>query len=168
MPAKARARPSAKRSESPPVATSVDAIRRILRALRVAERQTHAVAGLGAAQLFVLRALEDGEPASVSDLARRTMTDRSSVAAVVDRLHDAGLVVRRTATADRRRAAIGMTAAGRAVLHRAPAPPTALLVSGLRALPERELRSLAQGLTALASAMGLSEQPAGMLFDDRP
>src|SRR4051812_30099256 len=89
-----------RRAEKPTVLASVDAIRRILRALRLAARQTQMVAGLSAAQLFVLRALEDGEQASLSELATRTMTDRSSVASVVDRLLEAGLVVRGTAKAD--------------------------------------------------------------------
>ena len=124
------------------------------------------VAGLSAAQLFVLRALEDGEPASMSQLAARTMTDRSSVAAVVDRLLEAKLVVRGTASADRRRAAIVMTATGRTLLDRAPEPPTALLVTGLRRIPDRQLQSLADGLTALVTVLKLHDEPAGMLFDD--
>jgi DNA-binding MarR family transcriptional regulator len=155
-----------RRTDKPSVVASVDAIRRILRALRLAARQTQMVAGLSAAQLFVLRALEDGEQASLSELAMRTMTDRSSVASVVDRLLEAGLVVRGTARADRRRAAIVLTASGRAVLGRAPDPPTELLVKALRTLPDRQAQPLAEGLTALVEAMGMADGPAGMLFDD--
>src|SRR4051812_16849283 len=116
------------------VAISIDAFRRILRALRLAERRTQAEAGLSAAPLFVLHALADGYETSLSELAERTMTDRSSVAAVVDRLLDAGLVVRGVSRADRRRAAIRLTAAGRAVLVRAPQPPTVLLMDAVRSL----------------------------------
>jgi DNA-binding MarR family transcriptional regulator len=153
-------------SPRPAVAQSVEAIRRILRALRLAARETQMAAGLSAAQLFVLQSLADGTEASLSDLAERTLTDRSSVAAVVDRLLDAKLIVRGTAAVDRRRAAITLTAAGRAVLARSPEPPGALLVSALQSLPQRRVRALADGLTALVSAMGVSGEVAGMLFED--
>jgi DNA-binding MarR family transcriptional regulator len=148
------------------VATSIDAFRRILRALRLAERRTQADAGLSAAQLFVLYALADGNETSLSELAERTMTDRSSVAAVVDRLLDAGLVVRGVSHADRRRAAIVLTTAGRAVLGRAPQPPTVLLMDAVRSLNPQQRDALATGLSALVRAMGVDGEPAGMLFDD--
>jgi DNA-binding MarR family transcriptional regulator len=148
------------------VATSIDAFRRILRALRLAATRTQMSAGLSAAQLFVLRAVQDGVEASLSEIADRTMTDRSSVASVVDRLLAAGLVVRGTSSADRRRAAVTITPHGRTVLRRAPAPPTTLLVAGLEQLSREQLERLAEGLVALTDAMGLSEQAPGMLFDD--
>jgi hypothetical protein len=74
--------------------------------------------------------------------------------------------VRGTAAADRRRAAITLTAAGRAVLARSPEPPGALLISALQALPERRVAALAEGLVALVGAMGVSGEAAGMLFED--
>lgn len=150
----------------PEVSTSVDAFRRILRALRVAAGRTQSDAGISAAQLFVLRTLADGSECSLSEIAARTMTDRTSVASVVDRLVDACLVSRRPSRADRRRAAISLTRKGYTVLQRAPEAPTALLVAGLGTLSDRQLTSLATGLTTLTRAMGLSEEPAGMLFED--
>jgi DNA-binding MarR family transcriptional regulator len=116
--------------------------------------------------MFVLHALADGNEASLSELAERTMTDRSSVAAVVDRLFDAGLVVRGVSRADRRRAAIVLTGAGRAVLARAPEPPTVLLVTAIRSMDAAQRAALATGLAALATAMGVDDEPAGMLFED--
>jgi DNA-binding MarR family transcriptional regulator len=122
--------------------------------------------GVSAAQLFVLRSLATGEPASLSELAASTLTDRSSVAAVVDRLLEGGLVKRETSTADRRRASITITSAGRAMLKRAPEPPTALLMTGLEGLSASRLHALAGGLSALSREMGLEHRPAGMLFED--
>ncbi|CAN5826312.1 hypothetical protein BH11GEM1_BH11GEM1_08360 [soil metagenome] len=166
MPADKRSRSRTARSDEPAIAESIDALRRIMRALRLAERRAQSEVGLSAAQLFVLRALEDGSEASLSELARRTMTDRSSVAAVVDRLLDAALVVRGTARADRRRAAIVVTAAGRVVLDRSPESPTNLLVTALCSLPDRQRKSVAAGLAALSEGMGLGDDPTGMLFED--
>lgn len=144
----------------------MNALRRILRALRLAAHETQVAAGLSAAQLYVLDALRDGVEASLSELAVRTMTDRSSVAAVIDRLAERGLVIRGTARSDRRRAAIAITAAGRAVLRRSPQPPTTLLIAALTSLRPAKLAALAGGLTALAEALGVADEPAGMLFED--
>ena len=161
---KSVARPSARRNDEK--AISLDAIRRILRALRLSARQTQVKSGLSAAQLFVLRSLQDGEATSLVELAERTMTDRTSVSAVVDRLLASKLVTRQTSAEDRRRAAIVITKLGRARLKRAPLPPTAVLMTGLDRLLPVQLRALALGLRALSEEMGLADDPAGMLFED--
>ncbi len=151
----------------PEIGAAVNAFRRILRALRLAETETRVTAGISAAQLFVLRALSHQHGASLSELAVRTLTDRSSVAAVVDRLLVSKLVTRTTDARDRRRVSINITAKGRAVLARAPQPPTSLLVDALTQLSRGELVALSSGLTALTAAMDLSDEPAAMLFEDR-
>jgi DNA-binding MarR family transcriptional regulator len=153
-------------AERKAVSASVDSIRRVLRALRIAARDTLATAGVSAAQLFVLNALVDGEEASLSDLAQRTMTDRTSVTAVVDRLVQGGLVITETSEEDRRRASIRITPKGRTVLRGAPRPPTALLVEALERVEPGELKSLERGLRALTRAMGVDGEPAEMMFED--
>jgi DNA-binding MarR family transcriptional regulator len=145
---------------------TVDAIRRLVRALRLAARRTEGGSGLSPAQLFVLTQLADGAPASLSELAERTLTDRSSVAAVVERLAARGLVVRARSTEDRRRAAVHLTAAGRALLRRAPKAPAALLLEAIGALGQRELAQLAAALTRLTEHLGVASEPATMLFED--
>jgi DNA-binding MarR family transcriptional regulator len=150
------------------VTVSVDAFRRVLRRLRVAARKTELATGLSAAQLFVLSAVADAPGCSVNDITHATMTDRSSVAAVIDRLVERGYVTRRQADSDRRRASIAITAKGRRAMQLAPPAPTALLISALRDLPAAQLRDLSTGLLALTRSMGIAEEPAGMLFDDAP
>src|ERR1041384_2092494 len=90
--------------------SAVASIRRIVRVLRLASQQTQSAAGIGAAQLFVLQQLGDGAELSLNELAERTLTDRSSVAAVVERLQAQKLVGRTTDPSDRRRAVIRITA----------------------------------------------------------
>jgi len=148
------------------VAASIDSIRRVLRALRVGARDTLATAGVSAAQLFVLSALVDGQEASMSDLAERTMTDRTSVTVVVDRLVEGGLVTKGTSEDDRRRASIRITAKGRTVLRGAPRPPTALLVEALEQIDPADLKRLDRGLRALTRAMGVDGEPVEMMFED--
>lgn len=148
------------------VAAALDALRRVVRELRLAAGSAATETGLSAAQLFVLQAVAAEPGASLTELAERTLTDRTSVAAVVERLAERGLVARARAAADRRRVEIRLTRAGERVLARAPHAPTRRVLDALDALPDRELRRLAAGLVDLTRAMGIAEAPAALLFDD--
>lgn len=148
------------------VIRSVDAFRRILRELRLHARKAELATGLSASQAFVLTMIAQRPGASVNEIADATMTDRSSAAAVLDRLADRGHVVRQQSKRDRRRAEFTITTSGRRALRRAPTPPTVSLLNGIRALPRAKGRALADSLTALTQAMGIGNAPAGMLFDD--
>ncbi len=148
------------------MSSAVSSIRRIVRVLRLAATRTQAAAGISAAQLFVLQQLGDGEALSMNELAERTLTDRTSVAAVVARLQADGLIDRMPAADDRRRAVIRITAAGRRVLQRAPDAPTTALLGALRQLTPGELGGLARSLDRLTIALGASQEPPTMLFAD--
>jgi DNA-binding MarR family transcriptional regulator len=143
----------------------VQSVRRILRALRLAAGATQA-AGLTAAQLYVLHQLAEADVLSISELAHRTLTDRSSVAAVVDRLVARGLIERSVSPRDRRRAEVRITDAGSALLAHAPPPPTMLLTDALDQLTAAELRTLSRSMVRLVKAMGLEDAAAPMLFED--
>jgi DNA-binding MarR family transcriptional regulator len=148
------------------VTTSVDAFRRILRQLRVAARKTELETGLSAAQLFVLTAASEVPGASLNEIAGRTITDRSSVGAVVERLVEQGFATREQSSADKRRASVVVTARGKRAMAKSAPAPTSLLLDGLQSLSAAELKGLAQGLLALTRGMGIANEPAGMLFED--
>jgi DNA-binding MarR family transcriptional regulator len=143
----------------------INAFRRITQALRAADVQTHQQAGISAAQLYVLAQLEETSPLSIGQLAEATMTDRSSVADVVDRLVARRLVRRRIAADDRRRAEVHITERGRQLLARAPQSPTMKLVEGIAGLTDSELLALATGLSRLTEEMGVMDTTAAMLFE---
>jgi hypothetical protein len=86
------------------ITRSVDAFRRIVRALRLCAQQTHTEAGVTAAQLFVLTVLGEGCPCSLTELGARTHSDRTSVRGLVNRLSEQGLVRRGRSDVDRRQA----------------------------------------------------------------
>jgi DNA-binding MarR family transcriptional regulator len=148
------------------IVASVDSFRRILRELRVAARKTELETGLSAAQLFVLTAASEAPGASLNEIAERTITDRSSVAAIVDRLVARGFVTREQSGADRRRAAVAVTARGRRAMGKSAPAPTALLIEGLHSMSPSELKGLAKGLVALTRGMAIDTKPAGLLFED--
>lgn len=144
----------------------VNAVRRILRALRLAANTTQSSLGISAAQLYVLRHLAEHEVVSISELSQLTLTDRSSVAAVVDRLVEQGLASRAPSSSDRRRASVRITRQGARLATGSSPAPMDNLVNALRGMGDGEVTDLARSLTGLVAAMGLEATPAEMLFEE--
>ena len=90
------------------------ALRQIVQALHVASRASERAVGMSTAQLFVLQQIAQAGTCSVGELAALTLTHPSSVSVVVSRLVAQGLVERRDAAEDRRRAELTCTGEGRA------------------------------------------------------
>jgi DNA-binding MarR family transcriptional regulator len=131
----------------------VDALRSIVRELRLATREAEQRVGVHGAQLHALRQLIDNPATSLTELAERTHTDISSVSVVVSRLVEQGLVARKSADDDRRRLSLGLTARGRAVLRRAPETGTSRLLRAAAHLSDREVHTLATSLSKLVDGM---------------
>lgn len=144
------------------------ALRRIVRLLRLADREAEAAHGLSAAQLFVLNTLWTEPASSLADLAARTMTDQSSVSTVVARLVERKLVARTTSEADRRRSELQLTAAGERIVRTSPRMPQTQIADVIAAMPERTRTELVRSLEGFATAIGANEMPPRMLFEDEP
>jgi DNA-binding MarR family transcriptional regulator len=102
------------------IARAMNAVRSIVRALRVNTRAIEGHMGISLAQLFVLQALAERSATSLNELAERTATHQSSVSVVVRRLVERGLVSRTASPSDKRRIEIAVTPAGRALAADAP------------------------------------------------
>lgn len=159
-----RAYPESRRRDE--IASAVDCIRQLVRGLRLAEQRTRTESGLSAAQLFVLAQLSQSSAASLSELADRTLTDRTSVAAVVERLEAARLVTTRRDDDDRRKLLVRISPAGVERLASAPAAPTTMLIDAMRRMRPADVAAVCDSLGRLLQEMGLSGEPAGMLFED--
>ncbi|HEY3816059.1 MAG TPA: MarR family transcriptional regulator [Polyangiaceae bacterium] len=144
----------------------MDALRRVVRDLRLSARDAERGAGISGAQLFVLQSLVDEPATSLNELAERTLTDQSSVSVVVKRLADRKLVARKASPVDARRIELSLTAAGKRLLARCPEPTQARLVRSLRRLSPAELTSLMTGLAGLLREMGIENAAAVMFFDE--
>ena len=149
----------------PYAARTMDALRRIVRALRVSTHLSERDLGVSAAQLFVLRQLALAPRQSVGELATRTRTSQGSVSEVVSRLVARGLVERNTAESDRRRAELSPTQEGHAVLARASETVQERLLAGLARMSDTDRRTLADGMDAWLASAGLAEIPATMFFE---
>ena len=144
----------------------LDAIRRLVRHLRLADRAAQSELGISGAQLFVLAELGKTPALSLNDVAARTRTDQSSVSVVVSRLVESGLITRDRDTRDGRRLVLHLTDKGRGLLERAPAVPQELIINAVDRLPESARRKFADSLTALVDELGAEPGPAPMLFED--
>src|SRR4051812_39046142 len=133
------------------------ALRRIVRSLRLADREAELACGLSAAQLFVLETLAAEPHISQSELASRTLTDQSSVSTVVAKLVARHLVSRTIAKDDRRRTQLALTAAGTQVLARAPKAPQAKMIASIRAMTAAKRSELVRALERLATILGADE-----------
>jgi DNA-binding MarR family transcriptional regulator len=146
---------------------ALDALRRLVRALSASAHGTGR--GVTGAQLFVLRQIGATPGISVDALARRTFARQSTVSEVVARLTAAGFVTRARSAADARRVELALSAAGRRIVRRNDAGPTAQerLAAALERLGPRQRRALADSLEAWLVEAQLTGTPATMFFEQR-
>jgi DNA-binding MarR family transcriptional regulator len=152
-----------------PTRDVLDAVRHLVRALRLSHHEAERRVGLSAAQLFVLQTLAENEPLSLKEVAARTATDQSSVSVVVGRLVEGGLVRRRRSRSDGRRVDLSLTAKARTVLEKGP-PLVAqrILVDAVEALSAPERARLSRLLGKVVASMGAGAGTPGMFFEAPP
>lgn len=102
------------------VTSALIAIRRIVRAAEFAARDLSKVAGLTPSQMVVLQLIDRDGELSAGALAEAARLSQATVTALLDKLEDKGLVVRRRSAEDRRRVAVALTDEGRRVLVTTP------------------------------------------------
>lgn len=144
----------------------LDAIRRLVRHLRVADRAAQSELGISGAQLFVLTELGKTPALSLNDLAARTRTDQSSVSVVVSRLVEAGLVARDRDPRDARRLILNLTKKGAALLQRAPTVAQEQILAVVDALSQADRKRFADTFTAIVDSLPAEPGPAPMLFEE--
>ena len=143
----------------------IDAIRRIVQALRESSHEAESRVGLSGAQLFILRTIAEAPGLSLNDLAERTRTHQSSVSVVVTHLAGKGLVEKRTADRDGRRVAIRLSPKGRQRLDRAPQTAQERLIGSVDGLPGSERARLGRSLERIVRTMALPRKRPAMFFE---
>jgi DNA-binding MarR family transcriptional regulator len=160
--------PRASRRPEDALTPILDALRRLTRHLRLAERQIEQRVGIGGAQLFTLQQLSQAAALSVNELANLTHTHQSSVSVVVSRLVKRGLATRRQSAEDARRAELRITAAGQQLLRRSPITAQARLIAALERMSPGALARLTELLEHLVTEIGAAAEPASMFFEEEP
>lgn len=143
----------------------MNALRRLVHALRASSTAVQRDTGVSGAQLFVLQQLAQQPVASLNELAARTRTHQSSVSAIVSRLAERRLVTRHPSAEDARRTEIALTPAGAALLADAPPTVQTSLVAALRRLTADQRRTLADGLEAWVESAGVAGGDAPFFFE---
>jgi DNA-binding MarR family transcriptional regulator len=146
----------------------MNAIRSIVRALRLNTRSIEGKLGISLAQLFVLQQLADRPSDSLNELAERTATHQSSVSVVVRRLVERGLVTRDASPTDRRRVQIALTPAGQSTLRGAPPTIQSDLMHGMSRMAPEQRAILAELLETWVLASGIDLAAPPMMFEDEP
>ena len=146
----------------------MNAVRSVVRALRLNTRSIEGKLGISLAQLFVLQQLVDKPAESLNELAERTATHQSSVSVVVRRLVDRGFVTRVASTSDRRRVHIALTAAGESLLRGAPPTVQSDLMHGMSRMRPDQRATLAELLELWVLASGIDLAAPPMMFEDEP
>jgi DNA-binding MarR family transcriptional regulator len=146
----------------------MNAMRSVVRALRINTRAIELRTGISLAQLFVLQQLAERPVESLNELADRTATHQSSVSVVVRRLVDRGLVTRTAAQADRRRVQIALTDEGRAMLAGAPTTVQLELAKALVAMTETKRQQLADLLEEWLQHAGIDLATPPMFGEEEP
>lgn len=148
------------------ITIAMNALRAMVRALRVSSRMIESKMGISGAQLFVLQQLADKPAHSLNELADRTATHQSSVSVVVRRLVDRGYVARTTADSDRRRVELALTDTGRTLLAGAPTTVQVKLLRAARAFSADDRKALATLLQGWVRAAGIEDTTPPLLGDD--
>lgn len=145
---------------------ALDALRHIVRALRLSSTVAEKSHGVSGAQLFVLQALGEHSAASIAELASRTATDASSVSVVVKRLTEHGFVARHQSKRDARRAELALTKKGESIVRAAPQVAQTSLIDAFESLSPTTRRALSRGLAELVEKMGSSTEPPVLFFEE--
>jgi DNA-binding MarR family transcriptional regulator len=143
----------------------MSALRRLVQALRTSASAAERDSGLSVAQLFVLHELGREPGQSLGDLVGRTLARQSTVSEVVSGLVRRGLVTRRASAYDRRRAVFRPSAAGTAVLEKAPVPVQVRLIEGLARMPAASRSALARSLEEWLAAAGIDDEATAMFLE---
>lgn len=140
-------------------------LRRIMRAVDLHSRQLVRLTGLTAPQLLALRTLAENGELTAGSIARAVHLSQATITSVLDRLEQAGLVVRVRSERDRRQVLVRLTDAGRKACRAAPMLLQEHFVARYRELPEAQQAALLEALQQVARMMDADDIEAPPLLD---
>lgn len=148
------------------------ALRRILRASELGNRQLATATGLTPSQLLVLQEIGERGEVTPTELSAALQFGQATITNIVDRLESGGLVTRQRRERDKRRVHLAVTEAGERTIELAPDMLQAQFSEKFAALPEWEQAMVLAGLGRLADILGVARSDAAPLLDsgaiDRP
>lgn len=141
------------------------ALRRILRATELGNRQLATTTGLTPSQLLVLQEISGRDHATPSAVAQSLQFSQATITAIVDRLALAGFVTRERSDRDKRQFILRATVSGLEALESAPDLLQAQFKTEFRSLPSWEQAMILAGLEKLSVVLGAADIDAAPLLD---
>lgn len=144
------------------------AIRRILRKTSEHSRQLLRVAGLTVPQLLCLRAIaetEENADVTVGMVSHAVQLAPATVSRILDRLEDAGLVIRERGSQDRRKVFLSLTDLGRQQIDKLPTPLQEQFISRVLALSIEEQQQLLGSLEKVVEMMEAADLDAAPVLE---
>ena len=146
------------------IADVLDNLRRVFKVVHRYSKRAEKVGGLTGPQLWAMKVLAESEPIRVTDLARRMYLHPSTVVGILDRLEQQAQVARTRSEKDHRVVTVTLTERGRETVSKVPQIAQGLLLSGLKALSDADLRTVSEGLRQLAGILGVEGMPPHLLL----
>lgn len=140
-------------------------MRKILRVTDANAKVLIRETGLTPSQLILLQLLDDGRERTAGDIAGRMGITQATTTALINKLLQRELIVRRRGEADRRQVWLSLTEAGRKVLAIAPDGVHARFHEKFSALNDWEQAMLVAALERVADMLGTEDMEAAALFD---
>lgn len=145
---------------------AMNALRRLVSALRSSGAAASAMQGMSVAQQFALRVIARRPGVTMGQLAAATLTTPSAVSEVVSRLVARGAVRRDGDVADHRRVLLHVTQDGRTLSDRVDQTLPERLVAALAAMDPAARTSLADAMESWVAHAGLGGVAPGMFGED--
>lgn len=133
------------------------ALRRLQQAGEVHAKRLSRFGGLTPIQLLILRVLASESRLTASALSGRVSLSAATLSGLLERMEEAGLLMRQRDDQDRRRQWLLLSDAGRSLLEQAPPLLPPALCSAFASLPEWEQHSLMAALLRTAELCGEAE-----------
>ncbi|WP_417204914.1 MarR family winged helix-turn-helix transcriptional regulator [Antarctobacter sp.] len=147
------------------VDTCLIAIRRILRATELYNRELKRVAGVTAVQFRVLQIIGERSHATAKEISVQMRVSQATVTSLVDKLVRQQLAVREKSETDRRQINIHITAKGQQTLIEAPDPLQQRFVRKFAAMEDWEQAMLVSSLERVASMLDAEDLDASPVLD---
>ena len=144
----------------------LNCVRKLVRALRLFDKEAQSRYGLTTAQLFVLHVIRDNPQCSMNELASLTATDQSTASVIVQRLVDGGYVSRKSSTHDRRTVVLNLTKEGETLTRNSPVPVQERILQSASTMSPADRAALIRLLRSFLGGMEAGDTEAAMLFED--
>jgi DNA-binding MarR family transcriptional regulator len=133
------------------------AIRRIIRAMDLHSKHLVKTTGLTTAQLLLMQKVQNGDSATIGNLADQIHLSQATVTTILDRLAQRGLIVREVSLQDKRKVHIKLTEEGELLVTNSPVPLQQHFVKNYQNLNKWEQTTMLSILQRVSTMMDVED-----------